>query len=382
MNLLSVIQSQLSPQTVGQISNTIGESPEGTKAALGAAFPALLGCLVGKASASPSGTTDLFNMIKQGQSSGAWSDSISKIVGGAGSAPAQSAGNSLVNSLLGSKAGPVTEFIASRCGIHAGSATSLLGIGAPFLMGIIGKHVASQGLGPAGLGQFLGSQTQYLKDAMPAGLANTLGIGNVLSATDETPVTPSIPSPSYSRSAEPVRPGPGEPARAPARSGNALKWVWVPLVIAIAAWLLARSQRNHQMGGTGQPVTTESSAGHGAQTADFARLNLPPGSVADRIAKAISAGNWNQPVNLNGVSFDTTGGVTDADKGQLQQIASVLAAAPNVRVQITGHGGSEEAALNQANSIKNALTAAHVPDNRISTRGQTGTEPPSLSLSQ
>lgn len=379
MNLLSLIQSQLSPQTVGQISNTVGESPEGTKAALGAAFPALLGSLVGKAGASPSGPTDLFNMIKQGQSSGGWSDSIGKIVGAAGSAPAQSAGNSLVSSLLGSKLGPVTEFIASRCGIHTGSATSLLGMAAPFLMGIIGKHVASQGLGPAGLGQFLGSQTQYLKDAMPAGLANTLGIGNLLSATHETPVTEPA-TPSSAKSAEPVRPV--EPARPAARSGNALKWVWVPVVIAIAAWLLARSQRNNQMGGTGQPVTTQSSAGHGMSIPDFASLNLPPGSVADRIAKAISSGNWSQAISLNGLSFDSSGAVASADKGQFQQIASVLAAAPDVRVQVTGHGTSDEAALNQANSIKSALTAAHIPDDRITTRGQTGAEPPSFSLSQ
>ena len=40
MNILSLIQSQLSPQAMSQISNTVGESPESTKAALGTAVPA------------------------------------------------------------------------------------------------------------------------------------------------------------------------------------------------------------------------------------------------------------------------------------------------------------------------------------------------------
>src|SRR5436190_16108243 len=107
MNLLNLIQSQISSQTVNQVSNTIGENPEATKSALGVAFPALLGSLVGKANASPSGATYIFNMIKQGQSQpGGWAESVSSALTGA-SAGATSGGQSLLNSLLGSKLGPV-----------------------------------------------------------------------------------------------------------------------------------------------------------------------------------------------------------------------------------------------------------------------------------
>src|SRR5262249_37433174 len=142
MNLLNLIQSQISSQTVNQISNAVGENPEGTKSALGVAFPALLGSLVGKANASPGGATDIFNMIKQRQSQGGgWAESISNaITGTPGAAPG---GQSLLNSLLGSKLGPVADFIASKCGIRGSSATSLLGMAAPFLMGIVGKQVTS-----------------------------------------------------------------------------------------------------------------------------------------------------------------------------------------------------------------------------------------------
>src|SRR6185312_9210689 len=100
MNILSLIKSQLPPQAISQISNTIGESPENTKSALGAAFPAILGSLLGKANASPDGTTQVFNALQQRQ--GNWTDTIgSMLSGGASGAQAQSGTGSLLNSLLG-----------------------------------------------------------------------------------------------------------------------------------------------------------------------------------------------------------------------------------------------------------------------------------------
>jgi len=62
MNILSLIQDQVTPQTIGQISNAVGESPEATTSALGTAFPALLGSVVGKANASPTGATEILNL--------------------------------------------------------------------------------------------------------------------------------------------------------------------------------------------------------------------------------------------------------------------------------------------------------------------------------
>src|SRR6185312_8279218 len=97
MNILSLIQSQLSPQAIGQISNTVGESPESTKAALGTAVPAVLGSLIGKANASPDGATQIFNTLKQ-QDSGGWMNSISSLLGGgANASQAQTGMGSLLN---------------------------------------------------------------------------------------------------------------------------------------------------------------------------------------------------------------------------------------------------------------------------------------------
>lgn len=374
MNLLNLIQNEISPDAIGQIGSAVGESTDKTKSALSTAFPALLGSLVGKSATSPNGPADIMNMLKQGQNQGGWPDSVGKLLGSQSGGSAQAANHSLLSSLLGSKLGAVTDFISNRSGIRSGSATSLLGMAAPFLMGTIGKQVASQGLGVAGLGQLLSSQAQHVKDALPSGLSDTLGINHLLPGTHDTErVTAPKTAEPYGRPVEPAH----------ATGGNALKWAWVPVLLALIGWFVARNHRTaNEMGSPGVPVATETAIVHSTRLPDFSNLNLAPGGIADNIAKTISSGDLSKSIDLQGVSFDSSGAVADSAKKQFQDISSVLSAAPNVKVQITGYGESEDEGLNRANSVKNALTSAGVSADRVTTRGQTGSGSPTLNLMQ
>jgi hypothetical protein len=367
MNILSLIQGQLSPQTIGQISNTVGESPGKTESALGTAFPALLGSLMGKATASPGGATELYNTIKQGSQGAGWSDSIGSMISGTSAPPVGGQSQSLLNSLLGSKLGPVADFIAGHSGIQRGSASSLLGMAAPFLMGTISKLVSSQNLGPTGLGQLLASQAEHVKNALPSGLANTLGIGSLLSRGEGVAA-------STGRMAESTA--------ARAEGGGILKWAWVPVVLALLAFLIIhRANRNRtldNMGGASENYQT--AAGHAHSAADFSKLNLTPGSAADRLAKAISSGDANSTIELREVNVDSAGDLTDSAKSSISQVGSVLSAAPDVRVRVSGRGSDQQAAQNQANAIKRALVSAGVKESRIDTSTQTGEGSPTISL--
>ena len=350
MNILSLIQSQLSSQAIGQISNAVGEGQEQTKSALSTAFPALLGSLVGKANASPSGLSEIFNTIKQGQLQGGWTDAVGQAISGG---PQTAARQSLLSSILGSKLGAVADFIASRCGIRGGSATSLLGMAAPLLMGTLGKQVSSQGLGEAGLGQLLSSQTHYLKDAIPSGLANTLGIGNLLSGTQAPTASARSAEPAYRETSyreQASRETYREPARTNGGGSGILKWAWVPLLLALAGWFVAsRMNRPSDVGGT--PERTAHTAGSGQDSrADHPRfayrgscpesdhgsfkLKADPGGAADIMAKSITAGNWNNTIELSSSTPDS-----------VREISSVLSASPSVKVRITGRGDTEEAGL-------------------------------------
>jgi hypothetical protein len=375
MNLLSLIENQLSPQTITPISNAIGESPEATKTALGTAAPGILGSLLGKVG-SPNGATDLFNMLKQGSSRGAWSDNISELAQGMGGGAPSASQQSLLGSLLGSKLGPVADFISGHAGVRSGSAMSLLGMAAPLVMGTLSKQVSSQGLSAGGLGQLLSSQIPFLKNALPPGLTNTLGINNILSGAQK------IAQPAEAA----VRQG------APKAGGGVLKWAGAALLLALIGWLVASHSNRNPVGGTSDTnygttmgrgsETNLSPTGHTYGHPDLSSLNLPPGSIGDNLAKAISSGDWNKSIDLQGVTTDSSGALTDSAKAGVGEIGKVLSAAPNVKVRITGHGATDESGVNEANSIKSALVAAGISGDRISTSGQTGTGSPTLNLEQ
>lgn len=371
MNILSLIQSQLSPQAISQISTTVGESPENTKSALGTAIPAVLGSLISKSNASPDGATQILNTLQQRQ--GGWTDSISSLLtGGVGRAQPQSGTGSLLNSLLGSKLGPVSEFISSHCGIKGSSAMSILGMAAPLVMGTLGKQITSQGLGAAGLGQLLSSQAGHLKDLMPAGLANTLGIGNLLKGSHDT--TSIATEPAYASASSIPAGSPGQ------KHGNPLKWA-VPLVAAAAlvVWGLSRRTENTPAAG-GTANISQTQAGRVSSIPDLSSLNLPPGSTAERMVNAIKSGNWSQNFELQNLNFDNSGQLTDKSSSDLQQISSLLKAAPNLKLSVTGYGSTSEEGTAKANSIKSMITSSGISEDRIFARGNTGSGAPTLRL--
>lgn len=380
MNILNLIQSQLSPEAIGQVSNAIGESPDSTKSALGTAVPALLGSLLGKVNSSPDGAKQVYNAVQQGQPQGGWTDSISGLLSGNAGGQPSAASSSILNSLLGSKLGGVTEFIASHSGIKSSSAMSILGMAGSLLMGTIGKLTSSQGLGASGLGQLLNSQAEHLKDALPSGLANTLGIGSLLSGAPDTKKVPTETA-SYQQRQPYTRPVGATTSPVAPPHGSPLKWA-VPLLLAVGlgAWALMHKSGNAPaVGGTSDIVQTQT--GHAVSSLpDLSSLNLTPGSIADRVAKAVSSGDLTQKIDLQGLNLDSSGHLTDSANGEIQQLGSVLKAVPNLRLAITGYGTTEDEGLTKANSLKSALVSAGISTDRVVSQGATGSGVPTLQL--
>jgi hypothetical protein len=372
MNMLSVIQSELSPQAIGHISNTIGESPQSTNAALGTAIPAVLGSLIAKVNASPDGATQILDVLKGDQSG--WMNSISALQTGSAANQTESGMGSLLNSVMGPKLGPISEFISGRCGIRSSSATSILGAAAAWVMGTLSKHVSSQGLEAVGLARLLSSQADNLKPVLPAELANTIGIGSFLSGANETTRVPTETA-AQPRQAYASAPAP----TVSVMRGSALKWA-VPLLIvaAVALFAVSHTSEKDSVGGSGDPMQTQ--AGRITSMPDFSNLNLPPGSLSDRIAKAASSGPSNQKFEMQGLVFDSTGSLTPSANTQLQYLASVLKAAPSLNLGVTCFGSTTDAGKQKADSIKSVLTSSGVLPERVLTRGESGSGIPTLRL--
>jgi outer membrane protein OmpA-like peptidoglycan-associated protein len=164
---------------------------------------------------------------------------------------------------------------------------------------------------------------------------------------------------------------------------TALKWAWVPILLALIGWLLVH--RAHQAppaaGGTAPYGGTEVQSG-GAKMPNLQNLTLTPGSAADNLAKTVTSGDFSHPVSLQDLSFDSSGNLADSARGQIKQLGSVLNAAPNLKIRLTGYGQTQDAGQSQADAIKSALTSAGVSPDRISTTGEAGNQAPSLSVAQ
>jgi len=126
-----------------------------------------------------------------------------------------SSGAGIVSSLLGGNATRITNIISSLAGIKEGSASKLLQGIAPIALATVGKVVKGSNLNASGLANLLGGQKNLVKAAVPAGLADALGIA--------APVVAGVKAPKVAKGAR-------------ASMAGSLKWLWWALAaVAVLA---------------------------------------------------------------------------------------------------------------------------------------------------
>jgi hypothetical protein len=91
-----------------------------------------------------------------------------------------------LSNLFGDRAGTITSALSSFAGIKSSSVNSLLGMIAPLVLGIIGKHAMDNNLSPTGLSSFLSAQKSSIGNALPSGLNITTLFGSAKQAVTES----------------------------------------------------------------------------------------------------------------------------------------------------------------------------------------------------
>ncbi len=179
MNLMDILQGQLSEEMVGQLSEHIGAEPQQTAQAANGIFATLLGGLANNAS-SEGGLSALANALDRDHD-GSMLDDLAGMVGGMlqGSGQESRATNGLgmLNHILGDRQEVAAEQIGQSSGLSAGQVMKLLPILAPIVMSVLGKTKNSGGLDLGGLAGVLmgGAQQAQQQDGMGDLLGNILG---------------------------------------------------------------------------------------------------------------------------------------------------------------------------------------------------------------
>ncbi len=191
-NLVDLIKNELGDAVLDQVTNLLGESKENTGNALNGAVSGVLENLV-TSSSKAGGADNLVNTL------GSMDENLlgsfaSKLVGGNHSSLIETGGK-LLGSLLGGGAiSKIATSIARFSGIKSQAASSLIGLIAPVILGVIRKKMSSDNLDAKGLLSMLQGQKDNIAQATPAGMQNLIG-----SETTERPRTETSRGPRWGK---------------------------------------------------------------------------------------------------------------------------------------------------------------------------------------
>lgn len=169
-SLLDSLTQMVTPDLLSQAASALGENQGGVSRGMGAVLPMLLGGVASRAN-DTNFASSLFKLVSDpGNDLGALGNVASLLSPGASKSPAMALGGQLLSSLFGNNLGPVGNALASYAGIRPQSASSMLSMAAPMLLGMLGKAVKSGGLNMSSLVGLLTGQKDAIAAALPSGL--------------------------------------------------------------------------------------------------------------------------------------------------------------------------------------------------------------------
>ena len=334
-NIVDLVKDQISDQLLGQLAGAAGTDSNQASSALSGAIPGLLSGLTGSAN-KPGGAGALLEAVNK-QDDGLLGNLSSMLGQGQGSNLADQ-GTNMLSSLLGGGAlGTLANVIGSVAGIGRGNSSSLLGMLAPIVIGVIKKQVLGGGLDASGLTSMLNSQQSNINAAMPQGVSDQLSTqgffdsiagGGAAAAPNVT--APNVSAPNVS-APNVSAPDVSAPHIDTPKSGGLPKWLIPAAVVAALAFFGLKflggkdvevpdaSAVTDAAGNVVEQAGQAASDGAASATAAFTSVTDGISTEAMDAAKAALPDGVNMDAltgQLDGV-FESTGGalssITDAD---------------------------------------------------------------------
>jgi hypothetical protein len=182
MDLMDLLQSQLSDNVLEQMSQQIGAPKEQTANAASGIFATLVGGLANNAT-NEGGLTSLMSALDRDHD-GSVLDDLAGLLGGMSQGNAQVAPNALngagiLGHILGDRQETAAQQVSQSSGLNMDQIMKLMPILAPIVMGVLGRAKSSGGLDLGGLAQILMGSAQ---NAQSGGFGDLIGsvLGGVL----------------------------------------------------------------------------------------------------------------------------------------------------------------------------------------------------------
>ncbi len=351
-NLLALAQEAMGGDFSKLAAQFVGESPAAIQSALGSLLPAVIGGVAQKG-ATPEGASSLLSLINSSNLDTNMLGNIAGIFGsgGAGVNSLMKLGtSSLVPALFGDKAGGLVSALSSASGIKGSSATNLLATVVPIVLMFLKKFIGQNNLNAGSLATLFKGQGQFLSSSLDSRLTSALGfanptafLGNLGGAAADT----------AKRAGAAVAGGASAVGSAAAAAGGAAATAtksglmrWLPWLIGLGVLFLL-----WQM---------------------FAGKTPAPAPAPKVAAPAATAPAPAAALLLVKVYFDVGSAAVGADEGKKVATAADAIKKDNLKISLTGYtdktgdvAANETLAKSRATAVRNALTAAGVPEASI-----------------
>lgn len=432
VNLMEMLKDAVGDQLTNQASAFLGESTENTSSAVGAIMPALLGGLLKKGS-DQQGAQGILDFMSNANIDGSLLDNLGGMFGGGEKTNGLlTAGSGILDFVFGRNSSmleSVIDLISGQSGVKKSTSSSLMRMVSPLLMGVIGRYVKNKALDGLGLMNLLGGQKEHIQKAAPAGLFDKLGLGALGAiasqvtgsvkevAADAASTGKAAAGVATAKVADAAASG-RDAVQAGAATGSSLFSKILPWLILVAValgllWFMkgCGGQAGNAASGildsteemadkageiAGSAVDATSNAANNAVDAaknTIASISLPGGaeisatlgSFTDKIVKFLGgkSGDASTRFTFDGVNFATgSANLTSESMDQLQNLASIMKAYPDVKIRVEGHtdntgDATANLSLSQQRSlaVKRTLNELGIANDRIAAVGKGQTEP-------
>lgn len=179
MNIMDLLQGQISGDVLNQMSGQIGAEPQQTAAAANGIFASLLGGLA-KNAMTPDGLQGLMGALDRDHDGSVLDDIMGLVSGAPQQQSSANNGMGILNHVLGGQQEVVAQQVSQSSGLQMGQIMKLMPILAPILMGVLGKAKNSGSFGIADMAGILMGNAQQAGQS--SGMGDLLGsiLGNVL----------------------------------------------------------------------------------------------------------------------------------------------------------------------------------------------------------
>jgi outer membrane protein OmpA-like peptidoglycan-associated protein len=369
-NLMDAAKGLFTSELLGKASSFLGESEGGISKAMTGIVPTVLSGLVSKTS-THEGTGAVAHMVDE-QSNAGILGNLGGFFGNDGGGLLNK-GAGLLSSLFGGKADGITGLISNFAGVKSSTATSLLSMALPAVLGLIGKHTS--GGGASGIASLLSSQKDNIAAAMPAGLNLSSVLGGAGSTVSNAAPAAKATTTHYAEEA------------VEKTGGGAMRFLLPLLLLAAAAmgawYFFGKNKGDDTEKAT--PVVTETPKDTSTpaptmvggkeslkvKLADGTEIDAFKGGVEDKLVAFLST-NWKALgadslkkiwYDFDNLNFDLgKSTITTESMGQVKNLAAILKAYPDAKIKVGGYtdkkgdaAGNKKLSQSRADAVIAAL---------------------------